>query len=202
VRRLLFAIPLVVIALLPAASFGFGKVFPPVKGNPADKLAGLPIDSYSYDHATRCLKHPQKGMLALQSWLQHNAGGVSWGIMRCEMWGKHSASLHSEGRALDWHLDAHNPRERHEAERIINLLLAPDKDGNNHALARRMGVQEIIFNCQAWFSNDGGMQKYSLCYDRKGRRVKIDDTNAHRNHIHIGLNWAGARMKTSFWSSY
>jgi hypothetical protein len=27
----------------------------------------------------------------------------------------------------------------------------------------------------------------------------VDDTTAHRNHIHIGLNWRGAKMKSSFW---
>lgn len=46
------------------------------------------------------------------------------------------------------------------ANDLINLLLAPDSDGNVHALARRMGVQE-----------------------------------------HIGLNWAGAKARTSFWRS-
>jgi hypothetical protein len=29
----------------------------------------------------------------------------------------------------------------------------------------------------------------------------VDDPTAHRNHVHIGMNWAGARMKTSFWRS-
>ena len=28
----------------------------------------------------------------------------------------------------------------------------------------------------------------------------VDETAAHMNHIHIGVNWAGARMKTSFWN--
>ena len=201
-RRLPIVIVVLALLALPAAALGFGSVFRPVQSNPADKLVALPIENYRYDYATRCLKHPQKGMLALQDWLSKHAGGVSWGIMRCEKWGKHSASLHAEGRALDWHLDAHNPAERGEAQRIINLMLAPDKLGNMHALARRMGVQEIIFNCQGWFSGDGGMRPYSVCYDKKGRRKKnVDDTTAHRNHIHFGLNWAGARMRTSFWVS-
>jgi hypothetical protein len=120
--------------------------------------------------------------------------------MRCERWGKNSASLHAEGRAIDWHLDVHNGRDRAEAKRLINLFLAPDKLGNEHALARRMGIQELIWDCKSWWSGAGGMQKYSACYDKKGKRVRIDDTSAHRDHIHIGLNWAGARMKTSFWA--
>lgn len=93
----------------------------------------------------------------------------------------------------------HVARDRREAERIIDLFLAPDKLGNMHALARRMGVQEIIWNCQGWFSGDGGMRPYSVCFDKHGRPKKVDDTTAHRNHIHFGLNWAGARMRSSFW---
>jgi hypothetical protein len=95
----------------------------------------------------------------------------------------------------------HSPSERREAERIITLFLAPDRNGNMHALARRMGVQEIIWNCQGWFSGDGGMRAYSVCFDKDGRRKTVDDTSAHRDHVHFGLNWAGARMRSSFWRS-
>src|SRR5437763_4185382 len=132
-RRLLVLVCLAALAAAPAMAAP--------KANPADKLAKLPIDPYRYDYAKKCLKHPQKGMLALQTWLEHNARGVSWGIMRCEKLGS-GKSLHSEGRALDWHLDVRDARDRAEANRLIALFLAKDKAGNNHALARRMGVQE------------------------------------------------------------
>ena len=174
--------------------------FKVVSGNPADKLAAVPIDPMQYDYAKKCLKKPQAGTLALQSWLQQHSAGVSWGIMRCERLSKHNYSLHSEGRAIDWHLDAHVPVERAAAMRLIDLLLAPDKLGNPFALARRMGVQGLIFNCRAWWGGPT-LVPYSPCYDDKGKRVKIDDTTAHRNHVHIELNWAGARMQTSFWKS-
>jgi hypothetical protein len=168
--------------------------------NPADKLVRLPIDAYRYDDAHHCVKHPAKGMLALQHWLEANWRGVSWGIMRCEKLGKHNYSLHAEGRALDWHLDVHDPADRSAAERLIALLLAPDRDGNEHALARRMGIQEIIWNCRSWWSGSQGMERYSVCYDSKGRRKKhVDETLAHRNHVHLGMNLDGARMRTSFW---
>jgi hypothetical protein len=62
-----------------------------------------------------------------------------------------------------------------------------------------MGIQELIWNCRSWWSGDGGMRPYSACYDSGGKPKKIDDTNAHRNHIHIGLNWPGARKQTTFW---
>jgi hypothetical protein len=115
-----------------------------------------PIDDYAYDKATDCRKKPTAGALALVDWLEQNAKGSSWGIMRCERWGKNSASLHSEGRAVDWHLDASRPADRREARRLIDLWLATDSAGNQHALARRMGIQEIIWNCRSWWSGSDG----------------------------------------------
>ena len=161
-----------------------------------------PIDDYGYDHARKCVKRPAKGTLAMQSWLERNVRGVSWGIMRCERLSGKNFSLHAEGRAIDWHLDARKPAERRAANRLIKRLLATDSEGNAHALARRMGVQEIIFNCKSWWSGSEGMEPYSLCVDRRGRkRKKVNATLAHRDHVHIGLSRAGARKRTSFWAA-
>ncbi|MGI8631158.1 MAG: hypothetical protein ACR2NA_01215 [Solirubrobacterales bacterium] len=175
--------------------------FERVRSNPADALAERAIDERSYDRASRCLQSPRAGMVAFQRWLERNAGGSSWGIMRCEDLGSGSKSLHSEGRALDWHLDASNPRHKREAIRVISMLLAPDALGNEHALARRMGIQEIIYDCKAWFSHDDSMHNYSVCYSDSGkRRRSFNRTAAHQDHIHFGMNRAGAAKRTSFWT--
>jgi hypothetical protein len=130
------------IALALSAPFARAddQAFPAVRGNPADRLADLPIDDYAYDVARRCTRFPKPGTRALETWLGRHFGGVSWGIMRCEKLRRHEYSLHAEGRALDWHLDVHSARDRAEAWRLIRLLLAPDRAGSPHALARRMGV--------------------------------------------------------------
>ena len=161
-----------------------------------------PIDDYAYDHARKCVKKPAKGALALQDWLTRNSRGSSWGIMRCERLSGRNFSLHAEGRAIDWHLDARVPAERRAADRLIKRLLATDAEGNAHALARRMGVQEIIWNCKSWWSGSDGLGPYSVCVDRKGKkRKKVNVTLAHRDHVHIGLSRAGARKRTSFWAA-
>ncbi len=135
-------------------------------------------------------------------WLDGNALGESWGTYRCEMWGKHEASLHAEGRALDWHLDVTVPAQRREAERLIALLLAPDAAGNEQALARRMGVQEIIWDCGYWSSRMTDFMPYAPCVTKRGKlRQRVDPTVAHRNHVHFGLTKAGAAGRTSFWLS-
>jgi hypothetical protein len=171
-----------------------------IAGNPADALVRLPIEPAVYDPATRCSKRPKPGALALVDWLEANVAGVSWGTYRCEKWGRRSASLHAEGRAVDWHLDAARHADRRAADRLIALLLAPDKAGNDHAVARRMGVQEIIWDCGYWAAGMDGHRRYSPCLTRTGRlRRRVDRTEAHRDHVHIGMSRAGAAGQTSFW---
>jgi hypothetical protein len=189
----------------PTAAFATDAIpssFGVVAHNPADRLATVPVDDYRYDHARRCRRAPTAGALSLQSWLGAHFAGESWGIMRCEKLGRHDWSLHAEGRALDWHLDARTGVGRRAGRRLIKLLLAADRLGNPFALARRMGIQEIIWDCRAWWSGSETFVEYAPCYGKSGRRRRhVDPTIAHLDHIHIGLNWAGARRQTSFWRS-
>ncbi len=172
--------------------------------NPADKpkLLRKPIEDFRYDYAKACKDKMPPGMTALQSWLEHNVRGDSWGVYRCEKLSPHNFSLHSVDRAIDWHLDRSVPADKRAAENLIHTLLAKDKDGNYAALARRMGIQGLIFNCKAWWSGQIGMGPYSYCYKSNGRRRHhLDPTQAHENHVHIELNIPGAKLKTSFWES-
>ncbi|MDA0178728.1 hypothetical protein OJ997_00350 [Solirubrobacter phytolaccae] len=172
-----------------------------VAKNPADALAELPLEEPTYDPATRCSKRPKPGMTALVNWLGRHADGVFWGTYRCEKWGKGSASLHAEGRAVDWALDVAVPAQRKEAERLIALLLAPDKLGQPQALARRMGVEEIIWDCGYWGAGMDRFRPYSPCLSKKGKlKRKVNKTIAHRDHLHIGMTKRGAAKKTSFWT--
>ena len=185
----------VAIALaIPAAA----SALPSLSANPANKLLSRGLDPIQYDVATRCNGgHIPAGTKAMLAWLEHNAAGVNWGEYRCEMWGKHEASLHSAGRAIDWH-----PATMDDGYALVKLLLAPDKGGNAAALARRMGVQGLIFDCKSWFGNwDAQMGNYSYCYGKNGKRKKnLDPTQAHMNHVHIELNLRGAAKKTTFWN--
>lgn len=200
-RRLLSLLAVVLLAACAAgaaaASAGWTGPFKArVAGNPADKLAALPIEAFRYDRATRCSRRTAApGATALARWLDRTTRGASWGVVRCEKWGKRSASLHAEGRALDWHLDAGVKADRAAARKLIKLLLAPDRKGRPAALARRMGVQEIIFDCRSWFGGGTTLGRYSAC-----RRKGVDRTTAHRDHVHLGLTRDGAAKRTSFWT--
>jgi hypothetical protein len=196
--RLVLATGAVSLAVFTGTAIGGG-----LGANPANnpKLIDKPIDDFSYDAARRCRPGARPGAEALARWISRHTRGEVWGIYRCEKWGKHSASVHAEGRAIDYHLDAGVPKERRAAMRLIRLFLEEDRNGNEAALARRMGVQGLIFNCKAWFGGSK-LERYSACYRDNGKRdPDVDRTTAHKDHVHIELNWPGARKKTSFWRS-
>jgi hypothetical protein len=175
-----------------------------LRPNPASdpRLLNKPIEGFRYDDADGCKDGVPRGTKALERWLADNVRGETWGIMRCERWGGGDFSVHSEGRAIDWHLDASNRKDKRAAMRLIHVLLDEDRRGEPAALARRMGVQGLIFNCKSWWSGAGGLGKYSYCYRENGkRRDNLDRTQAHKDHVHIELNWPGAHERTSFWRS-
>jgi hypothetical protein len=190
VRLLLFVLLLLAV---PATALA-------ARDNPADELVDIPIEASIYDPATHCSPKPRPGTLKLQAWLEENVRGVFWGSYRCEKWGKREASLHAENRAIDWHLDASVAADRRAAAGLIDLLLATDSAGNEQALARRMGVEELIWDCGYWAAGMYEFRPYSPCYGKRGRlRKHVNVTVAHRDHIHIGMTRAGAAGRTSFW---
>jgi hypothetical protein len=149
-----------------------------------------PIEGYVYDATgTACATGPRPGATALLHELQAQFHGHSDGIFNCRpVRGGTRLSLHGEGRAVDWVLSAANSTDAAEAQKIIDWLLSTDADGNPDALARRMGVQEIIWNHRIWTSRRHG----------EGFRP-YTGVNPHTDHLHIGLSNAGADMHTSHW---
>jgi hypothetical protein len=198
-------LPLILLAVLAIAApvahaFQIPAQLVPVGGNPANRFVDVPIDPIEYDAARRCDPRAKPGVVAMVRWLERNAEGVSWGTYRCEKWGKHSASLHAENRAIDWHLDASIPSHRHHAQALITMLLAPDTQGNPQALARRMGIEEIIWDCAYWGAGMTQFKQYSPCYGRHGQlKKRVNKTVAHRDHIHFGMSKRGAAGQTTFW---
>jgi hypothetical protein len=198
----LVAVLLLAVCASPASAYRLPAQFGPILGNPVEHLADLAIDDEVYDRATHCNPSEHKGVEAMVRWLGRHAEGQFWGSYRCEKWGEREASLHAENRAIDWHLDADRPASRTAGKRLIKLLLAPDREGNAHALARRMGVEEIIWDCSYWGAGMEDFATYSVCFNKHGeRRTHVNRTAAHIDHLHLGMSKAGAAGRTSFWRS-
>jgi hypothetical protein len=199
-----FLLTVILFGLLASTAQAYPKLpspIPPVADNPADALVDIPIEDSIYDSAAKCKNKKNPGLVSMTDWLGENTRGVFWGSYRCEKWGKNSASLHAENRAIDWHLDVAVKADRKAAEKLILLLLAPDEAGNEQALARRMGVEELIWDCGYWGAGMTEFQPYGVCYKRNGKkRKKFNKTAAHQDHIHIGMTKRGAKGLTSFWA--
>jgi len=114
-------------------------------------------------------------------------GSRSLGISRaCNVGGK---SEHKEGRAFDWGVSVHKAKDRRAVKALMKWLLKKDAYGNRHAMARRLGIQYMIWNRRIWgaYAAGSGWRKYT-------------GSNPHTDHVHFSLSWAGARKKTSFWN--
>jgi hypothetical protein len=161
---------------------------------PADPFAHRALDSLRYDRTHRCTGKAQRGALALRRWLEANRPGSDWGIYNCRTTRTGSSlSLHAEGRAIDWHLDARTTAGRRAGNKLVALLLADDTRGRHFALARRMGVQELIWDCKIWSAKHPRLSRYRTCNSTSNVTLR------HRDHVHIGLSWRGARKLTTFW---
>jgi hypothetical protein len=154
------------------------------------------IEDYAdYQGQTRCSPKAKPGTKALARWLVRRGGAAGPTSRPCRVGGQ---SEHKEGRAFDWILDATRKADRRTAHAFLDRVFATDRRGNEHALARRMGIMYIIWNDHVWsswdrFERDGYLS--SSC-----KRVKrCSKTLRHRDHMHISLSRRGGRGATSWY---
>ena len=188
--------PLVVVACalltLVATTVAHAAPRAPQLGRAIDPLAG-------YEGASHCDPNPKPGVVAFQQLiLAANPGTGAGGISRaCS--GGDASSEHNEGRAWDWGVNITNPDQKKKAEAVIDWLLASDRYGNVHAMARRLGIMYLIWNRRIWFPSSGWStyckQRGNVCRDPDDGGVR----SPHRDHVHFSFTWAGARKQTTFW---
>ena len=106
------------------------------------------VDDYAaYEPQTTCSPTPKPAMEYLARWLVRRFGGEYGGISRaCGG----SRSEHKEGRAFDWTMDADDAGDQRRVQRFLKKMLRTDRRGNEHALARRMGIMYIIWDDQMY----------------------------------------------------
>jgi hypothetical protein len=129
-----------------------------------------------YQKGTRCLTYNQPGAVAFAKLLNATYGNRIYGILRT------CAAEHGEGRALDWMINANNSEQRALADALTRWLAAPDAQGRPGAMARRFGINYIIWNRQQWRAYDPG-RGWAPYYG----------VSPHTDHIHFSFNWDGAR---------
>ncbi len=139
-----------------------------------------------YQKQVVCDPTPKPGVVAFAQLLNSHYGTRYYGIGRtCGA----DVSEHYEGRALDWMISAAKPDEKALADAIVAWLVAPDKQGRQGAMARRFGINYIIWNRHMWrsYAPERGWAVYT-------------GVSPHTDHIHFTFSWGGALKKTSWWT--
>ena len=173
----------------------------PSSVNPKQEIhRGTPgPDALGSAGVSQCSDGPRLGTERLADYIEHWwPRGESWGIYNCRyISGTTSYSLHAGGRAYDHHLEASNPDDKAAGDSLVAGFLRADSAGNKYALAKRFGVQEIIWNCKIWTADRAseGLRSYGAC-------PTSNDTVAHRDHVHIGQNLRGAGRDTTAYTAW
>ncbi len=179
--RLLGAVSASAIALPLFASSAQAATIPFPK--PSRTLPSALDVAAPYQKGTLCLTVNQPGPVAFAKLLNATYGTHTYGILRT------CAAEHGEGRALDWMIDSTKPANLELANALTRWLVAPDAQGRPGAMARRFGINYIIFNRQQWkaWAPERGWTVYT-------------GVSPHTDHIHFSFNWDGAYQRTSWWS--
>jgi hypothetical protein len=147
------------------------------------------IEPYAaYSPQTTCSPTAKPGTTALKDLLLRTYPWTrSLGIVRaCSVGGR---SEHKEGRAFDWGVNVTSTRDVQAVNDFFLWLFRTDKYGNKHAMARRLGVQYVIWNHKIWgsYAVSQGWRTYT-------------GASPHTDPVHISLSWPGANKTTSFWT--
>jgi hypothetical protein len=165
---------------------------------PVPAQARVPKSAFRYTAAieplaryvgqTTCSPAPKAGTTAFANMLLRTyPGSRNLGISRsCSVGGR---SEHKEGRAFDWGVSVYDASDRASVDALMTWLLKADAYGNRNAMARRLGIQYMIWNRRIWgaYAAGSGWRRYT-------------GANAHTDHVHFSFSWAGARKRTSFWN--
>jgi hypothetical protein len=101
-------------------------------------------------------------------------------------------SNHARGRAIDIMVGRQGSGyNRARGLSIVNWLLARDAKGNVNSNARKLGIQQILFDDRCWNSDgDRGIASWTQM-----RACGI----GHHDHVHLDLTLNGANGNVSYW---
>ncbi len=149
---------------------------PPWKPLPS-RLDAAPGWQYSYS----CDPNNKLGMVAFAQLISQHYNRPRYSTSRSCKAG--NTSQHGEGRAVDWPMNVYDPSDKAIGDAVAYWLTT-----NNGEMARRFGVQSVIWNKRAWYLYSPGSWR-----DYNG-------PSPHTDHVHISFTWDGSMKRTSWWT--
>jgi uncharacterized protein YraI len=143
---------------------------------------------YHYDYAEMNLHVNQPGLVRLYNEIAGTPGWNPGNQNRNLGIYANKPGLHGEGRALDYRMNANNTADYWVGWDLATYL---------RAHAAEYGIQEIIWNDWAWDVRNPNANWSN--YDEIAGCGDHTDRCKHNDHLHIGMNWAGAVLQTRHW---
>lgn len=166
-------------ALAFALTLGLSPVAEAAIPTPPTRTLPVAIDAAGYSQQVSCDPRAKPGVTAFAALMTARYKTGAMGTYRpCGS----GASEHFDRRALDWMLNINNPTQKAVANSVTAWLSA-----NNGAMARRFGVQYIIWNRQIFGVWNGRWAPYT-------------GSVPHTDHVHLSFSWDGAMKRTSWWT--
>ena len=184
--RALGAVTVSLLSIPLGLSFAGGNAFGLATSVPPPPTKTLPAEldfAPKYQEGYRCLSGNLPGPVAFAKLLNSHYGTHVYGINRT------CAAEHGEGRALDWMVNANTADGLALGNAITRWLSAPDAQGRPGAMARRFGINDLIWNRQMW-----------RAYDPGRGWAPYSGVSPHTDHIHTSFTWDGAYQQTSWWT--
>jgi hypothetical protein len=196
------AVPLLAGALLTAGALVPTPAAAAQVPLPKARAFGVVADEFPrWEQENTCSPTEKPGAAALRKLLRKTYGkSIGSNTLRaCTR----ADSGHEEGRAVDWMTNRRVPAQKALAVAFLDWLQAPDVYGNADAMARRLGVEYVIWNNRVWRAYDParGWTEYDGCLAKKKHKKKFDNA-CHRTHVHISLSWDGAYQRTSYFGGF
>ncbi len=149
---------------------------PPWKRLPSS-LDAAPGWQYSYS----CDPNNKPGMVAFAQLISQHYNRPRYTTSRSCKAG--NTSQHGEGRAVDWPMNVYDSGDKAIGDAVAYWLTT-----NNGEMARRFGVQSVIWNKRVWYLySPGSWSGYS-------------GPSPHTDHVHISFTWDGSMKRTSWWT--
>jgi len=134
--------------------------------------------------------------------LLHSTYGIGGSTTRaCDVAWSYEFSYHKMGLALDWRVDTADPVGWASGLSLLRWLLATDSKGAEFAVARRIGITQLIWHNRVWSAHDPTWKVYCDPRDALDNDCMDSATARHDDHMHISFSLESGYLHTSFFEA-
>ena len=202
-----YVLPVILFALLAPAAQAYPKLpnpLPPVKGNPANTLLDTPIEDFRYDSATHCKNARNRRASPSSRTGSVRTPAASSGAPTGARSGASTPPRCTPrtARSTGTWTPSTGPTRR-AADKLIRAAAGARQRGQPAGARAPHGRRGADLGLRVLGHRDDASSSPTASATSPMARSASTSTarSAHQDHIHIGMTKAGAKGRTSFWTT-